>query len=74
MGPLLSSLSSGRASATMKELREDVKAASEELVHARQAIREKDVEHLKLALRKFHQSYERVHEAAKRDTKSLQGR
>jgi hypothetical protein len=70
MGPALSSLASGHPSATVKELRADVKAASEELAQARKALREKDEEGLKTTLRKFHQSFERVREAAKRETKS----
>lgn len=72
--PALASLTKGHRSPTVEELSADVKAASEELAQARQAIREKDEERLKSTLRKFHQSYEKVHEAAKRETKSLQGR
>lgn len=73
-GPALASLTREHPSPTVEELRADVKAAAEALAQSRQAIREKDEERVKTALRNFQQAFETVREAAKRETKSLQTR
>jgi hypothetical protein len=71
-GPALHSLARwnkaptpGQHAQVVEDLRAHMKAASEHLTQARQAIRDKDEEQLKTALRRFHESYERVLEAAK---------
>jgi hypothetical protein len=64
--PVVPSLVSGNESATVEERRAQVKEASEHLKETRQAIRDKDAERVEAALKKFHQAYQPVRDAAKR--------
>jgi hypothetical protein len=64
-GPAIASLTRWNQPPTVEDLRARVKAANEDLTEAREAARQQDAEGVKAALRKFHEEYGPVREAAK---------
>jgi hypothetical protein len=65
-GPAISSLARWSEPPTIEELRTHVKAATEGLAEAQQAMREKDAGHVETAIQKFRKLYKPVREAAQR--------
>ena len=64
-GPALASLTRWNERPNLEDLRAHAKAARESLSEAREAVRRKDAEGVKAAVRKFHEEYEPLHQAAK---------
>jgi hypothetical protein len=64
-GPALASLTRWNQTPTLEDLRARVKAANEYLTEAREAARPQDAEGVKAALRKFHEEYGPVRDAAR---------
>ncbi len=66
LGATVPSLAARHEQPTGAELQAQIEASSESMREAQQAIGEKNVERLEAALKKFHQAFEPVQEAAKR--------
>ncbi len=64
-GPALVSLTRWNERPTLEDLRAHANSARESLAEAREAVQRKDAEGVKVALRKFHEEYEPLHQAAK---------
>jgi hypothetical protein len=64
-GPALASLTRWNEPPSLEDLRSHTKAARESLAEAREAVRRKDAEGVRTALRKFHEAYEPLHQLAK---------
>jgi hypothetical protein len=68
-GPAIPALTTWNEPPTVDELRAQLKATSEALLEAQQAIRKRDAAELDTVMKKFRRSYEPVQQAARRATR-----